>query len=337
MQEKLFKKKSTKDRKIDMTLSQLRSAELSKISRIIGFCANVPIFLNSNTTIVKTPETCFRGLYYSTNRLVGEEFLLNYRRSDSDLSMAMGINAYKSFPVRGAMANRLLQDEEVENECMKLPKPEKLNMPLGSVIKSRRSVRSFSGKPIKIEELSTLLFYSQGISAVADISQDIEGGLPETITLGPEYKNNLRNAPSGGALYPIDLYLIINGVERLEKGIYQYMPNSHSLRIVRKLQESDISILTNTLAYFEGFESTKINVYIIFVYNLFLNSRKYGDSGMAFAFIEAGETSQNIHLVSTALGIGPCDIGGYKKQKFENFIGIDGLSKHMIHLTVLGT
>lgn len=343
MREKLFgknfdtDKESKKNNKIIMTLNELRREELSQLSNILEFCANVPIFLHSNTTIVKTPETCFRGLYYSTNRLVGEEFLLNYRRSDTDLSMAMGVKAYSSSAVRGAMANRSLQDDEAEHECMKLPEPEKLNIPIGPIIRSRRSVRNFSGKIMKIKELSTILSYCQGVSAVADIAQDIEGGLPGTITLGSEYKNNLRNAPSGGALYPIDLYLIVNGVEKLEKGIYQYMPNSHSLRTVRKFHESDISILTNSLTNFQGIDSSKINICVLFVYNLFVNSRKYGDSGLAYAFIEAGEICQNIHLVSTALGIGPCDIGGYKKQEFEKFIGVDGLSKHIIHLTILGT
>jgi SagB-type dehydrogenase family enzyme len=323
-------------KKIDMTLDEIKGTELPQLSDIMSFCANIPISVYSDTTIVKTPETCFRGIYYSTNRLVGEEFILNYRRSDKDMSMKMGVTAYKSFSVRGAMANRPLQDKEVEHTSIKLPKPERLNIPLGPVIQSRRSVRNFSGKAIKLADVSTLLFLSQGISAIADISQDIEGGFPETKTLGSEYKNNLRNAPSGGAIYPVDLYVIVNNVENLKKGIYKYLPNTHSLFIVRKFEESDVSVLLNSLSYFPGIKSASIGMFIVFAYNLFLNSRKYGDSAMGFAFIETGEISQNIHLVSTALGIGSCDIGGYSKQSFERFIGIDGLSAHMIHLTVLG-
>jgi SagB-type dehydrogenase family enzyme len=57
---------------------------------------------------------------------------------------------------------------------------------------------------------------------------------------------------------------------------------------------------------------------------------------MAFAFIEAGEISQNVHLICTALGIGPCDVGGYAKQRLEQTLGLDGLSEHVIHLTVIG-
>jgi SagB-type dehydrogenase domain len=342
MREILFKrnqnndKEAKKAKKSDLTINELRNTELPQLSNIVNFCANVPISLYSDTTIVKTPETCFRGLYYSTNRLAGEEFLLNYRRSNSDLSMVIGIKAYKSFQVRGAMANRPLLDEEVLQESLKLPPPGKLNVPLGPVIQSRRSKRNFSGKPIEMKDLSTLLFYCQGVSGIADISLDIEGGLPATKTLGAEYKNNLRNVSSGGAVYPIDLYLIVTGVEKLDKGIYKYLPNTHSLQQIRKLQESDISTLQNSLACFQGVESDKIDVFVIFVYNMSLNSRKYGDSGVAFALIEAGEIAQNIHLTSTALGLGPCDIGGYGKQQFEKFIGIDGLSKHMIHLTILG-
>lgn len=329
-------KEIKEDKKIDMTLSELKKDELPPLMNIISFCANLPISLYSDTTLVKTPEACFRGLYYSTNRLVGEEFLLNHRRSSTDLAMIMGIKAYKSFPVRASMANRLLLEEEVEEESIKLPEPERLNVPLGPVIQSRRSMRNFSGRLIKLKELSTLLYYSQGVSAVADISQDIEGGLSPTKTLGADYTNNLRNAPSGGALYPIDLYLLVNGVEKLEKGIYKYMPNTHSLHFIRKMREHDIFLLSNSLTRFDGFDSDKIGLSIVFVYNIFLNSRKYGDSGVGFGLIEAGEISQGIHLASTALAIGSCDIGGYQKQKFEKFIGIDGLSKHMIHLIILG-
>ncbi len=343
MREILFGKNPNNDKgtkgkkKADLTLNELRNSELPQLSNIVNFCANVPISLYSDTTIVKTPETCFRGLYYSTNRLVGEDFLLNYRRSNSDLSMVIGIKAFKSFQVRGAMANRPLLEEEVQQESIKLPSPGKLNVPLGPVIQSRRSKRSFSGKPIEIKDLSTLLFYCQGVSGIADISQDIEGGLPATKTLGAEYKNNLRNAPSGGAIYPIELYLILTGVEALENGIYKYLPNSHSLYRIRKFQESDFFALQNSLACFQGVESNKIDIFILFVYNMSLNSRKYGDSGVAFALIEAGEISQNIHLASTALGLSPCDIGGYGKQQFERFIGIDGLSKHVVHLIIIGT
>ncbi len=190
MREILFKrnpnndKEAKKAKKSDLTMNELRNTELPQLSNIVNFCANVPISLYSDTTIVKTPETCFRGLYYSTNRLAGEEFLLNYRRSNSDLSMVIGIKAYKSFQVRGAMANRPLLEEEVLQESLKLPPPGKLNVPLGPVIQSRRSKRNFSGKPIEMKDLSTLLFYCQGVSGIADISLDIEGGLPATKTLG---------------------------------------------------------------------------------------------------------------------------------------------------------
>lgn len=337
MREILFRSKKTNgDKKMDMTLDELQREELPALINIINFCSTLPISLYSDQTVVKTPEACFRGLYYSKDRLVGEEFLLNHRKNKPDLAMTIGVKAYKSFSVRGAIANRPLLDVEVENESIKLPSPEKLNVPLGPVIQARRSKRNFSGRTITIKELSTLLFYCQGVSGKIDISQGIEGGFSSTRTLGTEYKNNLRNAPSGGGLHPIDLYLLVNGVEKLEKGIYKYMPNSHSLHLVRELQERDTFILLNSLTNFDLFDPSKIRISIVFVYNIYLNSRKYGDSGVAFGLIEAGEIAQDIHLVSNALGLGSCDIGDYQKQKFEKFIGIDGLSKHMIHLVVLG-
>jgi SagB-type dehydrogenase family enzyme len=58
--------------------------------------------------------------------------------------------------------------------------------------------------------------------------------------------------------------------------------------------------------------------------------------GLLFGLLEAGEMSQNIHLVTTAMDLAPCDIGGYHKVLCEKLLGVDGMSKHVIHLTIIG-
>ena len=76
--------------------------------------------------------------------------------------------------------------------------------------------------------------------------------------------------------------------------------------------------------------------WFFYVYDMYVNSRKYGDAGTAYAFIEAGETAQNIQLMATALGYGSCDIGGYEKQYVEKSLKLDGITKHVIHTTIIG-
>lgn len=75
---------------------------------------------------------------------------------------------------------------------------------------------------------------------------------------------------------------------------------------------------------------------MIFVYNLYQNSRKYGDSGVVFGLIEVGAILQNLHLARTALALAGCDQGSYDKQAIERMLGLDGLTRHVVHVTVVG-
>jgi SagB-type dehydrogenase family enzyme len=72
------------------------------------------------------------------------------------------------------------------------------------------------------------------------------------------------------------------------------------------------------------------------VYNLYDNSRKYGDGGVVFGLIEVGAILQNLHLARTALGLAGCDQGGYDKQMIEKMLDLDGLTSHVVHVTMVG-
>jgi SagB-type dehydrogenase family enzyme len=79
-----------------------------------------------------------------------------------------------------------------------------------------------------------------------------------------------------------------------------------------------------------------ISFALVYMYDLYVNSQKYGDSGLVFALIEVGGISQNVHLARTGLGMIGCDQGGYNKQELEQFLGYDGTTRHVVHLTLLG-
>lgn len=114
------------------------------------------------------------------------------------------------------------------------------------------------------------------------------------------------------------------------------MPLNHSLKVVRYLDEQATEELKTVVEWGYNIESSKINVIVFYVYNLYNNSRKYLDMALDFAMIESGQISENIHLVSTALTIASCDIGGFDKFKCEQFLGVDGLTKNIINVTILG-
>ena len=312
--------------KTRMTLANFFEGELPPLSDIVSFCNNLPISLYAGSTVVKSPEVVFRGLVLSRDRLIAEEYLLNFRRSEADLGVVIGANNYSLPMAVGALANRDLEEEETD--LIALPPYQNVRAPIGPVIRSRRSVRRYSGEPVSLSDLSTLLFYAGGISGHLHLEN-----VPETVSLGKSDQLDLRTAVSGGALYPIDLFVLSFNVDHLTAGAYRYLPKPHALKPVGStgpLPE------LRRLAQFGEIEIEKAGFMVGYVYNVFENARKYGDAALGFAFIETGAIAAQIHLLATALGIGSCDVGSFSKSRFERLFGADGISRHMIHMTVIG-
>ena len=318
---------SPPSKKIRMTLDEYVERELPPLSQVVTFCNNLPVSLYADTTVVKSPEVVFRGLLLSQNRLLSEEYLLNSRRSDADLSVVIGTNNYRLPMAVGAMAKR--DAEESDEDIIPLPPYKNERAPLGPVIRSRRSVRRYAGRPVSLENLSTILFHCAGISG----DTPVEGVSSETVFLGGDPKIDLRVAASGGAMYPIDLFLVALKIPELPNGVYRYVAKSHALKpIVSDCDLADPRIA----AEFFPIEIEKVGFMFGYVYNLFENARKYGDMALGFAMIEAGSIAAHVHLLCTALGLGSCDVGSFSKRRFEHLFNVDGISRHVIHLTVVG-
>jgi SagB-type dehydrogenase family enzyme len=309
-----------------MTLDEFFTRELPPLSDVVTFCNNLPMSLYADSTGVKSPEVVYRGLVLSRNRLLTEEYLLNFRRSEADLGVVIGTNNYSLPMTVGAVANRDM--EEDESDLLPLPPYQNVREALGSAVRSRRSRRRYSGKALSQKELSTLLFHSGGISGRLHLEN-----LPETATFGPHQHLDLRTAPSGGALYPIDLFVLAVNVEGLAPRAYRYLPKHHALKPVGP---SGPPQGLRQLAQWGEIEIEKTGFLLGYVYNVFENARKYGEASLGFAFIEAGGIGAHVHLLCTALGLASCDVGSFVKNRFEPLFEADGISRHMIHLTVVG-
>lgn len=274
-----------------------------------------------DTTVVRTPESLLKGIYHTKyNRLSSEEYLLNYRPDNRYFGFAMGVSRFANRDSLLTFASKKLHEEN--EEAMDLPKPKKMNLSLSAVIGNRRSLRSFSGKMSKTD-LSTILKYSCGVTGKMKLTH------PET----DAEDIYLRSEPSGGGLYPVTLHVVVWNVEGLERGIYEYYPYHHKLKLEKA--GFDEETLRN-LAGFGEMQIENCSFCFIYVYELYMNSHKYGDAGAAYAFIEAGEIAMAAQLSATALGCGGCDIGGYNKRTIEEMLDIDGLSQQVIHFTVFG-
>ncbi|WP_080635467.1 SagB/ThcOx family dehydrogenase [Rhizobium leguminosarum] len=308
--------------KREMTLDEFKAQELGAVADVVSFCNNIEISIHSETSLVSSPESLFRGSLFSQGRLLGEEYLLNFQPSSSSFARPLGISNYNSSGVIGALANRRAGHGRI---CIQLPPPQPVQMNLEDAIRTRRSFRDFSPSIVSESEIGSILYYAQGVTG-----RRVSPADSETSTFGQNHLLEQRAAPSGGGLHPIDLYVIANRVANIAPAIYHYFPSTHSLA------EISTSASIDELAGYGDLRASGAAFAMIFIYNLYENSRKYGHSGMAFAFIEVGQISQNIHLACTGLGIGSCDVGGIKKQTIERHCAVDGLTQHAIHLILVG-
>jgi SagB-type dehydrogenase family enzyme len=133
-------------------------------------------------------------------------------------------------------------------------------------------------------------------------------------------------------MYPVTLFVHSMRVSGLADGAYEYLPHAHALAPVRDADPVDPAVLFEA----PGMEVDRAGFVITYVYNLYHNSRKYGDCGTVFGLIEVGGISQNVHLARNALALAGCDQGGFDKQVIEAALGLDGHTRHVVLVTVIG-
>ncbi len=331
---------SEKPSRTEVPLQYFLENEYHSLVEIFHWVANLAGSVYTDSTVVVPPEAAYSSVAISRTDLLSQEFLLNFKRSSLDLGLPLGVSGYFGFPSRSSLALRQLSEEEHQDtpdQIIKLPPYQTVNASLGVTIRARRSLRQFTGQTMPLQELSTILFYGNGVTGdMAMISEEDDPQWPK-YSLGAPEAAHTRAASSGGGLNPISLYLVVQNVEKLEDGIYVYLPFHHSLKKVIAFNEQKRKEhLALGLSWGMNVEPAKVNLAIYYVYSVYENSRKYGDMGLAFAVVEAGEIAAHIHLICTATKVGSSDMGGWEKVQTERFLGIDGLSKQLVHVTVIG-
>jgi SagB-type dehydrogenase family enzyme len=159
---------------------------------------------------------------------------------------------------------------------------------LEEILASRRTRRDFQAKPLLLEEFAQLLWSAQGITG-AD--------------------GTLRSAPSGGALYPLDVYAVVGeaSVQGLNAGVYRYLPSQHGLEQVASTDlRADMAQACLGQTWMAG---APVSLVLTAEYGRI--ERKYGARGRRYALIEVGHAGQNIFLQAEALGLGAGIVGAF--------------------------
>ena len=178
-----------------------------------------------------------------------------------------------------------------------LPKPlYKSKISVEESLKSRRSIRAYRNEPLTITEISQLLWATQGI------------------TVGTQK----RTAPSAGATYPLEIYVVVGDVKHLEHGLYHYNPRNHT---IIKEKEGDLrGDLVDAAMGADMIRKAPISLIVAAIYSR--TTDRYGERGIRYVYMEVGHVGQNIHLQAETLGLGTVIIGAFYDNKVKEILGI---------------
>lgn len=192
----------------------------------------------------------------------------------------------------GSLAQAAIVDDTVQ-----LPEPRRQSATaVERALAHRRSVRSFAETSLSLAEVGQLLWAAQGIT----------------------HPDGLRTAPSAGARYPLELYLIAGQVADLQPGLYRYSPAAHALTLeMEGDKRADIARSAFRQTWVQDAPA------IILVAAVFTRTRlKYGKRGVRYVHMEAGHVGQNIALQAVALGLGSTVVGSFDDARISAVAGL---------------
>jgi SagB-type dehydrogenase family enzyme len=190
-----------------------------------------------------------------------------------------------------------------------LPAPKRPTRSLVHAIEQRRSRPPAPRSSIDLSALASVLHAANGIRS----------GEPTR-----------RNIPSGGALYPLELYVFSRRVEATPPGIYHFDPHDSCLeQLSGALGGIEEALLDPSIV-----ESSAV---LLAVTGVFWRTRfKYGLRGYRFTLLEAGHAVQNVLLTATALGLAALPLGGFYDSRIEALLGVDGVHESVVYMVALG-
>lgn len=180
--------------------------------------------------------------------------------------------------------------------------------PLEGLLQQRRSVRTFSKAPLSLDMLGQLLWAAQGIT----------------------HPQGLRTAPSAGALYPLELYVVAGEVEGLPSAVYRYLPEGH--RLVKTAADDHRQALARAALYQTWLGDAAAIIVFTAIYER--TTRKYGDRGERYVHMEVGHAAQNLFLQAEALALGTVVVGAFRDGKVSKVLGLPDDTQPMILMPV---
>ncbi|MBF8437906.1 SagB/ThcOx family dehydrogenase [Halanaerobiaceae bacterium Z-7014] len=202
-------------------------------------------------------------------------------------------------------------------ESFKLPDPEKINLPeknIINILEERRTRRAYSNALLNKNDLSLLLYYTQGIK--------------KTLSDG----RNMRTVPSAGARHPFETYFYLNKSKELPNGLYYYNPLEHEIFLINHQN------LTEELI--EGAIGQKFikgaAAIFCWVANYYRTAWRYSERSFRYIHLDGGHICQNLYLIAEALNYGVCAIAAYDDKKMNKLLNLNSDDRFIAYMASLG-
>ena len=212
-----------------------------------------------------------------------------------------------------------LEVPKIDNgNTVDLPDPKKFKpnkILIDEAISTRTSVRAYSEQPLSLEELSFLLWCTQGVKSIHSRNA------------------TLRTVPSAGARHTFETYILVNRVKGIEPGLYRFLALSHKLQEV-DLDENMAEKITDSCLRQRFISSSAVTfIWVAVVYRMMW---RYQERGYRYIHLDAGHICQNLYLAAESIGSGVCAIGAFDDDILNTILGIDGIEQFAAYVATCG-
>lgn len=193
----------------------------------------------------------------------------------------------------------MLDEKIINNKEVILLPPPKLqgNISVEEAINNRRCIRKFKNKELRKEQLSQILWSAYGIT---------------------DKDKYLKAAPSAGALYPCNIFVVAGRVENIKPGIYEYLSKEHTLE---KTLDGDKRTYLAAVALGQNFiVEAPLSIVITAEYDRI--KTRYGDRGIRYTHIEVGHIGENIFLQAISMGLATVAVGAFYDVKVQEVLNL---------------
>ncbi|MFW5873693.1 MAG: SagB/ThcOx family dehydrogenase [Bacillota bacterium] len=198
-----------------------------------------------------------------------------------------------------------------------LPNPEEIELPeknIFDILDKRRSRRAYSDSALNQNDLSILLYYTQGIK--------------KTLSDG----RNMRTVPSAGARHPFDTYFYLNKTEKLPQGLYYYNPLQHKIDLINN-QNLTEEFIKGSIG--QKFIKDAAAIFC-WVANYYRTSWRYSERSFRYIHLDGGHICQNLYLIAEAINYSVCAIAAFDDERMNQLLNINSKDRFVTYMASLG-